>query len=96
MVHQEKQPKRWEVIGEYTPSPLAKLFRKKDVWPAFFDDSLLFEIGNSRLTAYDVSDPTLPRQTGFFNTVSGGVAGVTPKHLVLLEGPLCTILDRPR
>ncbi|HXI84225.1 MAG TPA: hypothetical protein VNL17_09060 [Verrucomicrobiae bacterium] len=90
------RPHEWELVGEYRASPLALWFRRYgDHQPRFLDDSFVLENGLSQLALYDTSDPAHPRRVGFFQTYDGEVYP-TPHFLLLVEGNLLTVLDRPK
>jgi len=93
-----RHPRRqeWDLIGEYRASPLALWFRRYgDHQPRFLDDSLVLENGYSQLALYDVSNPAQLRRVGFFQEYNGEVYP-TPHFLLLMEGNLLTVLDRPK
>jgi hypothetical protein len=90
------RPHEWEPVGKYSASPLSLRFRQYgDQRPRFLDDSLVLETGISQLAVYDISNPTHPRRLGFFQEY-GGEVYPTPHFLLVLEGNLLTVLDRPK
>jgi len=94
-----------QVIGECRRSPLSMLlndYRQSFQSPLFqylaespvqlLGDSLLIEPG---LAVYDVSNPTRPRRTGFFNASPEAQILAAPHHLVICESSLVTVVDHP-
>ena len=89
------RPQEWEPVGEYRASPLALRFRHYgDHQPKFLNEALVLENSPSQLALYNVSDPAHPRRIGFFQQYDGQVYP-TPHFLLVLEGNLLTVLDRP-
>jgi hypothetical protein len=89
------RPHEWELVGEYRASPLALWFRRYgNQQPKFLDKSLVLENGLSEIALYDISEPARPRRVGFFQTYVGWVYP-TPQFLLVVEGNLLTVLDRP-
>ena len=90
------RPHEWDLVGEYRASPLALWFRRYgDHEPRFLDESLVLENGLSEIALYNISDPTRPRRVGFFQTYVAEVYP-TPHFLLVVEGNLLTVLDRPK
>jgi hypothetical protein len=95
-VMRHSRPHGWELVGEYRASPLALWFSHYgDQQPRFLDESLVLENGRTQLSLYNVSDPAHPRRVGFFQEY-GGEVYPTPRFLLLVEGNLLTVLDRPK
>jgi hypothetical protein len=95
----QRQPWRWELIGEYQASPLTMMFRE-DPRPnmKLIDDSFLVEMTKSAFTVYDVSNAARPRRVGFYNVFTmrqKAEISISNQYLVVIGDNLISVLERP-